>query len=82
MTQNKQIRVLLVDDHFVVRSGLGAVLNSTEDLILVGEAGNGEEAIRMCERLQPEVVLMSSFCLHCSFLPNSVRSNHCIKNCK
>jgi two-component system, NarL family, response regulator LiaR len=58
MTQNKQIRVLLVDDHFVVRSGLGAVLMSTEDLTLVGEAGNGEEAIRMCERLQPDVVLM------------------------
>jgi NarL family two-component system response regulator LiaR len=56
--QNKQIRVLLVDDHFVVRSGLGAVLMSTEDLTLVGEAGNGEEAIRMCEKLQPDVVLM------------------------
>jgi len=58
MAENKQIRVLLVDDHFVVRSGLGAVLTSTEDLILVGEAGNGEEAVKMCERLQPEVVLM------------------------
>lgn len=58
MVENKQIRVLLVDDHFVVRSGLGAVLMSTEDLILVGEAGNGEEAVKMCERLQPEVVLM------------------------
>jgi two-component system, NarL family, response regulator LiaR len=58
MAENKLIRVLLVDDHFVVRSGLGAVLTSTEDLILVGEAGNGEEAVKMCERLQPEVVLM------------------------
>jgi two-component system, NarL family, response regulator LiaR len=58
MIESKQIRVLLVDDHFVVRSGLGAVLMSTEDLTLVGEAGNGEEAIRMCEKLQPDVVLM------------------------
>ena len=58
MKQGKPIRVMLVDDHLVVRSGLGAVLMSEEDLSLVGEAGNGEEAIRMCERLQPDVVLM------------------------
>ena len=58
MKQGKQIRVMLVDDHLVVRSGLGAVLMSEEDLSLVGEAGNGEDAIRMCERLQPDVVLM------------------------
>jgi NarL family two-component system response regulator LiaR len=58
MKQGKPIRVMLVDDHLVVRSGLGAVLMSEEDLSLVGEAGNGEDAIRMCERLQPDVVLM------------------------
>ena len=58
MKQGKQIRVMLVDDHLVVRSGLGAVLMSEEDLSLVGEADNGEDAIRMCERLQPDVVLM------------------------
>jgi NarL family two-component system response regulator LiaR len=58
MKQGKPIRVMLVDDHLVVRSCLGAVLMSEEDLSLVGEAGNGEDAIRMCERLQPDVVLM------------------------
>ena len=58
MIENSQIRVLLVDDHAVVRSGLGAVLMVNDDLTLVGEANNGEEAIRMCERLQPDVVLM------------------------
>jgi NarL family two-component system response regulator LiaR len=58
MTPEKPIRVLLVDDHLVVRSGLSAVLMVNDDLKLVGEAGNGEEAIRMCERFQPDVVLM------------------------
>jgi two-component system, NarL family, response regulator LiaR len=58
MTESAPIKVLLVDDHAVVRSGLGAVLMSYDDLSLAGEAGNGEEAIRLCEKLQPDVVLM------------------------
>jgi two-component system, NarL family, response regulator LiaR len=58
MTESAPIRVLLVDDHAVVRSGLGAVLLSYDDMELVGEAGNGEEAIRLCEKMQPDVVLM------------------------
>ncbi len=58
MPESAPIRVLLVDDHAVVRSGLGAVLLSYDDMELVGEAGNGEEAIRLCEKLQPDVVLM------------------------
>jgi len=58
MTQPGSIRVLLVDDHTVVRSGLAAVLMSVDDMELVGEAGNGEEAVRMSERLRPDVVLM------------------------
>jgi NarL family two-component system response regulator LiaR len=53
-----EIRILLVDDHAVVRSGLGAVLMANEELKLVGEAGNGEEALRLCQRYQPDVVLM------------------------
>ncbi len=58
MSTPKPIRVLLVDDHTVVRSGLGAVLSVSDDMNLVGEAGDGEEAIRLCERLHPDVVLM------------------------
>ena len=58
MTTPKRIRVMLVDDHTVVRSGLGAVLSASDDMTLVGEAGDGEEAVRLCERLQPEVILM------------------------
>ncbi|MDD5702071.1 MAG: response regulator transcription factor [Dehalococcoidales bacterium] len=58
MTESTQIKVLLVDDHAVVRSGLGAVLLSYDDMTLIGEAGNGEEAIRFCEKTQPDIVLM------------------------
>jgi two-component system, NarL family, response regulator LiaR len=52
------IKVLLVDDHAVVRSGLGAVLLSYDGLELVGEANNGQEALGLCERHHPDVVLM------------------------
>jgi NarL family two-component system response regulator LiaR len=58
MSESKLIRVLLVDDHAVVRSGLGAFLLVYDDLELIGEAGGGEEAVRLCEKLQPDVVLM------------------------
>ena len=58
MTDSDAIRVLLVDDHAVVRSGLSAFLLAFDDLQLVGEAGSGEEAVRLCTRLQPDVVLM------------------------
>lgn len=52
------IRVMLVDDHAVVRSGLMAFLLAFEDLNLVAEASDGEEAVRLCARIQPDVVLM------------------------
>jgi NarL family two-component system response regulator LiaR len=58
MTHDEPIRVLLVDDHAVVRSGLGAFLLVFDDLELVGEAGGGEEAVRLADRLAPDVVLM------------------------
>jgi NarL family two-component system response regulator LiaR len=52
------IRVMLVDDHAVVRSGLGAFLYAFDDLELVAEAGSGEEAVHLCEQAKPDVVLM------------------------
>jgi NarL family two-component system response regulator LiaR len=58
MNDTKPIRVLLVDDHAVVRSGLSAFLLAFDDLELAGAAGGGEEAVRLCDRLQPDVVLM------------------------
>ncbi len=58
MAETGPIRVMLVDDHAVVRSGLGAFLMAFDDLELVGEAGSGEEAIAKCRQLRPDVVLM------------------------
>jgi len=58
MREPKKIRVMLVDDHAVVRSGLGAFLMVNRDLDLVGEAESGEEAIRKVPQLKPDVVLM------------------------
>lgn len=53
-----KIRVMIVDDHNVVRSGLGAFLAVMPDLELVGEAENGAEAVARCAFLQPDVILM------------------------
>ncbi len=58
MTKNNKIRVMLVDDHAVVRSGLGAFLSVMPDLQLVGEAENGDEAVVRCGLLKPDVILM------------------------
>ncbi|OUM84326.1 MAG: DNA-binding response regulator [Bacillus thermozeamaize] len=52
------IKVLLVDDHEMVRIGLAAVLGTEEDIELVGEASSGEEGIRIVEKYKPDVVLM------------------------
>jgi NarL family two-component system response regulator LiaR len=52
------IRIMLVDDHAVVRSGLAAFLMAYDDLELVGEASDGTEAVRLCAAVQPDVVLM------------------------
>jgi DNA-binding NarL/FixJ family response regulator len=50
--------VLIVEDHPIVRNGLGELLSSTSDLEVVGTAGNGETAITLAAQLQPDVVLM------------------------
>ncbi len=58
MKTQDRIRVMVVDDHTVVRSGLAAFLMTYDELELVGEAASGEEAIRKCADLAPDVVLM------------------------
>jgi NarL family two-component system response regulator LiaR len=57
-SSGNHIRVLIVDDHDLVRSGLRFFLMAFDDLVLVGEATNGEEAVELCAQTQPEVVLM------------------------
>jgi DNA-binding NarL/FixJ family response regulator len=54
----KPIRVLLVDDHWIVRQGLRSVLNGDPAFEVVGEAADGEKALRLVDKQQPDVVLL------------------------
>jgi NarL family two-component system response regulator LiaR len=59
MTEEQgKIRVMVVDDHDMVRRGLAAYFNTHPDLILVGEASDGQEALEVCQSQRPNVVLM------------------------
>ncbi len=58
MTTNTAIRVMLVDDHDMVRRGLATFLMAKPDLELVGEAADGTEALEVCAEVQPDVILM------------------------
>lgn len=55
---DERTRVLLVDDHMVVRVGLRALIDAEPDLLVVGEAGNGLEGLEQTRALQPDVVVM------------------------
>jgi len=56
--QQKSIRVLLADDHTVVRRGFGLILSSQPDMEVVGDAQNGREAVELSEQLNPDVVVI------------------------
>ena len=53
---NHIIRVLIVDDHTIVRRGIKALLAETDDIEVIGEADNGLEAVRLARQLEPEVI--------------------------
>lgn len=55
---NRNIRVLLADDHVLIRAGLRMVVDAQSDLTVVGEAGDGREAVAMAESLKPDVMVM------------------------
>ena len=54
----EQIRVILADDHTILRQGLRSLLSEEKDIVLVGEATDGREAVQLTEELQPDVVVM------------------------
>lgn len=54
----KQYRVLIADDHFLARNAIRSLLEGDKSFIIVGEASNGEEAFKFCEKLQPDLILM------------------------
>jgi two-component system NarL family response regulator len=53
-----KISIMVVEDHFVVRAGLTAIINSQPDLVMVAEAGNGRQAVDLFEQHEPDVTLM------------------------
>jgi len=69
---DKAIRVLIVDDHAVVRAGLTKILATEPGIAIVGEAGDGLEAIKKALELRPDVILMDIFMPHCSGLEATV----------
>jgi len=58
LAEERATRIAIVDDHAMVRSGLAAFLSVADDLELVGEAENGQQALRLCADERPDVVLM------------------------
>ena len=58
MSEPGTIRVMIVDDHAMVRTGLATFMEVSDDLDLVGQATNGQEAVELCEQSQPDVILM------------------------
>lgn len=56
--QSSKVRILLADDHAVMRQGLSNILNEKEDFEIVGEAVNGQEAVRLAKELNPDIILM------------------------
>jgi NarL family two-component system response regulator LiaR len=60
MSMREPIRVMIVDDHSMVRRGLATILRLKLGLRLVGEANNGREALHLCEQVQPDIILMDT----------------------
>lgn len=58
MNVTRAIRILIADDHLMVRKGLSALIQGVSDFMLVGEAEDGSQAVAMCRSLRPDVILM------------------------
>jgi NarL family two-component system response regulator LiaR len=58
IVEEQPIRVMIVDDHTIVRKGIKALLAETNDIQVIGEAGDGMEAVQLSKRLEPDIILM------------------------
>ena len=58
MDEQKQIKVLIVDDHPIMRIGIAAIINARADMVTVAEAGSGESAVDLFEKYRPDITLM------------------------
>ncbi|MGC9223199.1 MAG: response regulator [Terracidiphilus sp.] len=58
MNEQKQIKVLIVDDHPIMRIGIAAIINARADMVTVAEAGSGESAVDLFEKHRPDITLM------------------------
>ena len=58
MGDNNTIRVMIVDDHLMVRDGLRVFLSIYDDILVVGEAEDGQQAVSLCNEVEPNVILM------------------------
>ena len=58
MSSETKIKVMIVDDHAIVREGIAEVLEQSGDFEVVGQAGDGEEAVNKVQELRPDVVIM------------------------
>ena len=66
MAGNRRIKVLLADDHLIVRMGLSALLGLEKDIEMVGEAANGEEAVQLALARKPDVVVLDLMMPKCN----------------
>ena len=79
MIESPTIKLLIVDDHAIVREGLIAILNQEADFQVVGEAMDGNSALEAVARLQPTVVLLICACLAATASMSVARSPNAIR---
>jgi NarL family two-component system response regulator LiaR len=79
MSNTIPIKVLIVDDHAVVRNGLATFLMTSDDMELVGEAASGEQAVELCQQLEPDVVLMD---LVMPNMDGATATRHILERCQ
>ena len=58
MSEQTPIRILVVDDHFVVRMGVSTLINAQEDMTVIGEAANGKQGVELFRTTRPDVTIM------------------------